>query len=447
MNVLVTGGTGFLGAYVMAALEAAGHAPFAYDVAPPSPEMLARRAVAGVALPARARSATSRACSRSAAARRSTRSSMRPAWSGWSRRWRSRSRPIRPTSWGWCMPARWRASSACASWSRSPAMPPITRARASSLRRDRSAVLGDGRQSGRRITAPRRWRAKRSAWPMRRSRRSISLALRITAIYGFGMRRPMYIKPMVENAVRGRADALCDRRADEARLHPCARLLSTRSCCALERAAARRRRAARAQRRGRQGLHTAAEVAATVRKIIPGADDRDRRHADAARSRERQDARAARHRGGASACSAGRRNGRCAGGIRQYARTLFARISGDDAEPEVSAHPRPLRHKRTVACDGTLRLTHSRQQNSGRMTNADCRARAAGALGLAATSAASAQAPKLEKTRIALSVGGSISQMNKVAYFVALNRKYFEQEGLDGRIRPPSPPERRRCRT
>jgi nucleoside-diphosphate-sugar epimerase len=41
MNVLVTGGTGFLGSYVMAALEAAGHAAFAYDVAPPSAEMLA----------------------------------------------------------------------------------------------------------------------------------------------------------------------------------------------------------------------------------------------------------------------------------------------------------------------------------------------------------------------------------------------------------------------
>ena len=52
----------------------------------------------------------------------------------------------------------------------------------------------------------------------------------------------------------------------------------------------------------------------------------------------------------------------------------------------------------------------------------------AGALGLSA--AAQAQTPKLEKPRIALSVGGSISQMNKVAYFVALNRKYFEQEGL-----------------
>ena len=41
------------------------------------------------------------------------------------------------------------------------------------------------------------------------------------------------------------------------------------------------------------------------------------------------------------------------------------------------------------------------------------------------------QTPKLEKTRISLSVGGSISQMNKVAYFVALNRKYFQQEGLE----------------
>jgi NitT/TauT family transport system substrate-binding protein len=46
-----------------------------------------------------------------------------------------------------------------------------------------------------------------------------------------------------------------------------------------------------------------------------------------------------------------------------------------------------------------------------------------------ATHSAFAQA-KLEKPRIALSVGGSISQMNKIAYFVALNRKYFEQEGL-----------------
>src|ERR1041384_368905 len=54
----------------------------------------------------------------------------------------------------------------------------------------------------------------------------------------------------------------------------------------------------------------------------------------------------------------------------------------------------------------------------------------AGAIACATGDGARAQALKLEKTRIALSVGGSISQMNKIAYFVALNRKYFEQEGL-----------------
>jgi NitT/TauT family transport system substrate-binding protein len=55
----------------------------------------------------------------------------------------------------------------------------------------------------------------------------------------------------------------------------------------------------------------------------------------------------------------------------------------------------------------------------------------AGAVELATSHGACAQPPKLEKTRIALSVGGSISQMNKIAYFVALNRKYFEHEGLN----------------
>ena len=55
----------------------------------------------------------------------------------------------------------------------------------------------------------------------------------------------------------------------------------------------------------------------------------------------------------------------------------------------------------------------------------------ASALVFATSNAVRAQAPKLEKTRISLSVGGSISQMNKIAYFVALNRKYFEQEGLN----------------
>jgi|PersoiStandDraft_1058852.scaffolds.fasta_scaffold07055_2 nucleoside-diphosphate-sugar epimerase len=40
MNVLVTGGAGFLGSYMMAALEVTGHTAFAYDIAPPGPDML-----------------------------------------------------------------------------------------------------------------------------------------------------------------------------------------------------------------------------------------------------------------------------------------------------------------------------------------------------------------------------------------------------------------------
>jgi NitT/TauT family transport system substrate-binding protein len=55
---------------------------------------------------------------------------------------------------------------------------------------------------------------------------------------------------------------------------------------------------------------------------------------------------------------------------------------------------------------------------------------AAGVIALVVATPALAEYPKLEKPRIALSVGGSVSQMNKIAYFVALNRKYFEQEGL-----------------
>jgi sulfonate transport system substrate-binding protein len=45
-------------------------------------------------------------------------------------------------------------------------------------------------------------------------------------------------------------------------------------------------------------------------------------------------------------------------------------------------------------------------------------------------SPASAQNAALEKPHIAIAVGGSISQMNKVAYTIALHRRYFEQEGL-----------------
>ena len=44
---------------------------------------------------------------------------------------------------------------------------------------------------------------------------------------------------------------------------------------------------------------------------------------------------------------------------------------------------------------------------------------------------AAAQSGPLEKKNISIAVGGSISQMNKAAYVIALNKKFFEQEGLE----------------
>src|SRR5258708_23230115 len=54
---------------------------------------------------------------------------------------------------------------------------------------------------------------------------------------------------------------------------------------------------------------------------------------------------------------------------------------------------------------------------------------AAGVIALIVATPAIAENPKLEKPRIALSVGGSVSQMNNLADVVAMNRKYVEQEG------------------
>jgi nucleoside-diphosphate-sugar epimerase len=96
------------------------------------------------------------------------------------------------------------------------------------------------------------------------------LGLRVTAIYGFGMRSPMYIKPMVENAVLGRptrfaAGGLMKR--DYTHVLDC----SDGIVAALQAprwAAGEQRIINIASGRAR----TAAEVAKTVRDAIPGAD-------------------------------------------------------------------------------------------------------------------------------------------------------------------------------
>jgi UDP-glucose 4-epimerase len=94
------------------------------------------------------------------------------------------------------------------------------------------------------------------------------LILRVTAIYGFGMRSPMYIKPMVENAVRGRPTRFASggpMKRDYTYVLDCVEGVK----CALGAPADIGQRVLNMSA-GR--AVTAAEVAAIVRRTIPGAD-------------------------------------------------------------------------------------------------------------------------------------------------------------------------------
>ncbi len=95
------------------------------------------------------------------------------------------------------------------------------------------------------------------------------LCLRITAIYGFGMREAMYIKPMVEDAVRGRPTRF-------ATGGPMKRDYTHVSDCidAILRALTRDTTPPdqRVLNIAAGQARTAAEVARTVRAILPGAD-------------------------------------------------------------------------------------------------------------------------------------------------------------------------------
>ena len=95
------------------------------------------------------------------------------------------------------------------------------------------------------------------------------LALRVTAIYGFGMRNPMYIKPMVEDAVAGRPTRLPTggpMRRDYTYVLDCADAVLRALDAPGERPGPRVLNVAAGQ------VRTAAEVADTVRAVIPGAD-------------------------------------------------------------------------------------------------------------------------------------------------------------------------------
>ena len=267
MNVLVTGGAGFLGAYTMAALEAAGHAAFAYDVAPPTPDLLS----VAPALASRFRAGQIGDLARLFDVCRAEKIDAMVHAAGLVGLEPSLAQPLafyQTNIMGLvhaCEVARQLGMRKLIAISSNAAYhkggdklietdPPFSVTAANP-----AGHYGTSKMAGEAIGLA---YADFQALDF--------VALRVTAIYGFGMRSPMYIKPMVENAVRGEPTRFATggpMKRDYTHVLDC--------CDAIVRALDAPRNEQGAQRvlnvsAGR--AHTAAEVAEMVRKIIPGAD-------------------------------------------------------------------------------------------------------------------------------------------------------------------------------
>ena len=350
MNVLVTGGTGFLGGYLMAALEAAGHAAFAFDVAPPSPEML----FVSPSLAARFRAGQIGDFARLFEVCRSERIEAIVHTAGMVGLEHSLAQPLATYQTNImglvhaCEAARQLGMRKLIAISSNAAYHKGSGERLSETDPPFSVTAGN--------PAAHYGTSKMAAEAIGMAYATFQdldlLSLRITAIYGFGMRSPMYIKPMVENAVRGVPTRFATggpMKRDYTHVLDCCR----RHPAGAGRAAARGGRATRAQCRGRPGVHGGAGRRSRAPDHT-GRRDRDRRYPDAARSRECQDARPARHRGGEArarldaAMAAGRRHP----AIRR-ALPALSRASGASgaaarsrADPSHSLAP--------TACDGRI---------------------------------------------------------------------------------------------
>jgi nucleoside-diphosphate-sugar epimerase len=268
MNVLVTGGTGFLGTYVMAALEAAGHAGFAYDVAPPSPEMLA----VSPSLAARFRPGQIGDIARLFDVCGGEKIEAIIHAAGMVGLETSLAQPLATYQTNImglvhvCEAARQLEMCKLVSISSNAAYHPGTGDRL--VETDPPFSVTAGNPAAHYGTSKMAGEAIGMAYAAFQD--VDFLSLRITAIYGFGMRSPMYIKPMVENAVRGVPTRFATggpMRRDYTHVLDC--------CDAILLALNAPRLPAGEQRvlnvaAGK--AHTAAEVAATVRRIIPGAD-------------------------------------------------------------------------------------------------------------------------------------------------------------------------------
>jgi nucleoside-diphosphate-sugar epimerase len=268
MNVLVTGGAGFLGGYIMAALAQQGHEAFAYDIAPPGADALS----VSPDIAARFRSGQINDIARLFAVCREEKIEAIIHSAGMVGLEPSLQQPIATYQTNVmglvnvCEVARQLGMRRVVFVSSNAA---YHKGSGSSLvETDPAFSIRDANPAGHYGTSKMAGEAIGLAYA---SFQGVDfLSVRITAIYGFGMRSPMYIKPMVENAVLGRPTRFATggrMKRDYTHVLDCSDGIVT----ALQ---------APPWKAGEQRVinvasgsaRTAAEVAKIVRNTIPGAD-------------------------------------------------------------------------------------------------------------------------------------------------------------------------------
>jgi nucleoside-diphosphate-sugar epimerase len=202
MNVLVTGGAGFLGGYIMAALLRQGHEAFAYDIAPPSPDTLTISPDVG----ARFRSGQINDIARLFAVCRTEKIDAIIHSAGMVGLEPSLEQPIATYQTNVmglvnvCEVARQLSMRRVVCVSSNAAY--HKGSGATLVETDPAFSIREANPAGHYGTSKMAGEAIGLAYA---NFQDVDfLAIRITAIYGFGMRSPMYIKPMVENSVLGK---------------------------------------------------------------------------------------------------------------------------------------------------------------------------------------------------------------------------------------------------
>lgn len=268
MNVLVTGGAGFLGGYVMAALGNRGHAAFAYDIAPPGAETLA----VSPDIAARFRAGQINDIARLFDVCRTERIDAIVHTAGIVGLEVSLEQPVATYQTNVmglvnvCEVARQLRMRRVVFVSSNAAY--HKGSGGSLVETDPAFSVIDGNPAGHYGTSKMAAEAIGLAYATFQDLDFLSV--RVTAIYGFGMRSPMYIKPMVENAVLGRPTRFATgglMKRDYTHVLDC----SDGIVAALQAPrwiAGEQRVINIASGRAR----TAAEVARIVRNAIPGAD-------------------------------------------------------------------------------------------------------------------------------------------------------------------------------